>query len=193
MAKIAWDDDTLHMAGQPIELEALREMFRDVIKVLHDELRSLLFGEDPGNLPVPEHISDSWSSMATGYSFVTDSWNGIDSDLLLNRVIRRFAHMLEGHHRLVSDRGIATKWRDRYLQFLKLLAVVTHMLGGPPPHASEHLKSTINCQGLRDRYIKVWLHQQVVTIGRYHKTTQVSGGKLHPEFPKSFGLNFRRL
>ncbi|KAH7092694.1 hypothetical protein BKA62DRAFT_776100 [Auriculariales sp. MPI-PUGE-AT-0066] len=181
-AHLQWDVEVPGLFlydGRIITTQRLSDMFNAMVTDLQD-LVTVLFLDEDADDPIyqfPSQVVDKWGSSQTGYSFVVEQENEINSFLLLDRVYESLMTFPPGAAAAVYTLDICKKWHDTYLKFLHLLAAVMYALGGLPPHASEIRLTTYTRDGGRDRTIRVGLHNQIFDVGTYHKTVSITGGQ----------------
>ncbi|EJD34084.1 hypothetical protein AURDEDRAFT_176861 [Auricularia subglabra TFB-10046 SS5] len=173
---VFWSDGDLssfRYRGHTFHVAGLRNTVAALDVDMRDRLRALFGPVDPEepSLRVPRDLVDDPSNFQPGYSFMSESENGIDRMALATRLLSsgRFCKVPEGSSTPVWDQDECVKWKKDYWEFSCLRAALCHLLSGQPSRATEALEALI-VNGDRRRSIIAVGEPELLYVLDYNKT-----------------------
>jgi len=180
---------SLAIHGKRVDLDQLQDLCQ---KLLQDARRKFKHEIKMG-LPGFKDINwnsfdpiDDLAKLTENYSFINSAFKGKKKALLdqflANKATESYFTRGKVNGRILWDKQNCIKWMKKCKEYLEILAVLCHLLGGQPARATEIV--TIRWKNTTEEQRGVlWANETLMMLGRYSKTrSMTSKDRLIPRY-----------
>ena len=171
---------SLAIHGKRVDLEQLQDMcqklLRDATRKFRHEIKMGLPGFKDMNWVSFDPIDDL-AKLSENYSFINTSFKGkkkvLLDQFLANRVTESYFVRGRVNGRILWNKDNCMSWMRKCKEFLGILAILCHLLGGQPARATEMVTTTWKNTAEEQRGV-LWANKTMMMLGRYSKTRSMT-------------------